>query len=77
MTSATGLLAVSPDTSTKGSRAQPTPGSQASSGAPLAHHDTPASVPSRSNVPVPSEIVKSSSTSVDSPGSSSSWSATT
>jgi hypothetical protein len=67
VTSATGLLAVSPLTATKGSRAQPMPGSQVSSGAPLPHHDTPVSVASRSNVPAPSETVKSSSTSVDSP----------
>ena len=53
------------------------PGSQASSGAPLAHQDTPSSLPRRSKAPVPSDSVKSSSTSVDSPAPSSSSSSTT
>ena len=77
VTSATGLPAVSPRTSTKGSRAQPTPGSQASSGAPLPHQDTPVSLPRRSKAPVPRETVKSSSTSVDSPAASTSSRVTT
>jgi hypothetical protein len=71
LVSATGLVAVSPPAAANGSRAQPTPGSQASSGAPLAHHETPWSVPNRSKPSEPSDSVKSSSTSVDSPASSS------
>jgi hypothetical protein len=69
--SAAGLVVVSPLISTKGSSAQPTPGSQASRGAPLAHHDTPSSVPTRSKAAEPRETVKSSSTRVVSPAASS------
>ena len=50
-TAAAELVAVSPRIPTNGSRAQPAPGSQASSGAPLAHQVTPSSVPTRSKVP--------------------------
>ena len=75
--SAAGLVADSPPRSTKGSSAQPTPGSHASRGAPLAHQETPSSDPNRSNPRVPSDRVKSSSTSVDSPAASSSANSTT
>ena len=57
----------------RGPRAQPTPGSQASSGAPLAHQET--TVVGAEPVEAcrsPSDRVKSSSTSVDSPAASSS-----
>jgi hypothetical protein len=74
--SATGLAAVSPMIPTNGSRAHPTPGSHASSGAPLAHQETPSAAPTRSNSPRPSVSVNSSDTSVDSPAGSS-WSSRT
>ena len=75
--SATGLVAVSPVSCTNGSLAHPTPGSQASSGAPLAHQETPSAVPRRSKPPPPSRRLNDSSTSVDSPAASGSDSRTT
>lgn len=75
--SAAGVVVVSPETATNGSRAQPTPGSQASSGVPLAHQVTSSAAPTRSKPPAPMVSVKSRATSVVSPAASCSASRTT